>query len=122
MADMNQETIDLLDHFLEQHARASAHEHEALLMGMYEPDVQENDEPDAGDESSTSNGSESIDTQNQDLLCPFEIKWSEVENLTKEMDEKYGRLPGPNLVKKAVTSLPLVQICLDGANARADIF
>ena len=114
---MNQDTVDMLEHFLEHHAWASAHEHEALLMGMYEPDVQENNEPAAGDETSTSNGSESINTQNEDLLCPFEIKWREVENLADEMNEKYGRLPGPNMVKKALTSLPLVQICQDGANA-----
>ena len=49
---MNQDTVDMLEHFLEHHAWASAHEHEALLMGMYEPDAQENNEPAAGDESS----------------------------------------------------------------------
>ena len=36
-----------------------------------------------------------------------------------ELEEKFVRMPGPNLVKRSITQLPLVQlqICLDGANA-----
>ena len=115
MADQQQETLNLLENFLNQPAWAYVHDHEALLMGVYEPDGEENNEDNTEEESSEE--SESINTQNTALICPFEIKWAAIEKLVNEMEEKFVRMPGPNLVKRSITQLPLVQMCLDGANA-----
>ena len=49
--------------------------------------------------------SESLDTQNTALVCPFEIKWAAIEKLVNELEEKFVRMPGPNLVQTTLRRL-----------------
>ena len=71
MADQQHETLNMLENFLDHPAWAYVHDHEALLMSVYEPDGEENNEDNA-EEEVTSEESESLDTQNTALVCPFE--------------------------------------------------
>ena len=61
MADQQQETLNLLENFLNQPAWAYVHDHEALLMGVYEPDGEENNEDNTEEESSE---------ESESIKCP----------------------------------------------------